>query len=89
MGTTPKAVVEFLARSLVNHPERVQVREIAGAHTDILEVSVAPGELGFVIGRAGRMADAIRHIASAVAHRQGRSVRVDFVDSRDGRPDHR
>ena len=80
MPLTPETVVETIVKALVASPDKVAIRQIRGMRTDILEVSVAPGELGPVIGRQGRMAQAIRHVADSIAHRYGRSVRVDFVD---------
>jgi len=75
-------LVETIVKALVPTPEAVSIRSVRGARTDILEVSVAPGELGMVIGRHGRMAQAIRTVADAVSRRNGRAVRVDFVDGR-------
>lgn len=82
MSAPAEHVVETIVKALVVTPDKVAIRPIRGVRTDILEVSVAPGELGIVIGRNGRMAQAIRIVADAIAHRNGRSVRVDFVDGR-------
>ena len=54
-----KALVEFLAKALVDNPDEVSVNEIEGEHTVILEIRVAPEDMGKVIGKQGRIAQAI------------------------------
>ncbi len=60
-----KELVELIARGLVDHPDRVKVREIEGAQSTLLELRVADGDLGKVIGKQGRTARAIRTILNA------------------------
>jgi hypothetical protein len=60
-----KELVELIARSLVDNPDGVKVREIEGDQTTVLELRVADGDLGKVIGKQGRTARAIRTILGA------------------------
>ncbi len=59
--------VEFMAKSIVDNPEEVQVTEVAGEKTTVIELRVASEDLGKVIGKQGRTAKAIRSILSAAA----------------------
>ncbi|HXG92262.1 MAG TPA: KH domain-containing protein [Blastocatellia bacterium] len=58
-------VVEAIAKALVDHPEEVAVREVDGEATTVLELKVAPQDLGKVIGKQGRTARAIRTLLRA------------------------
>lgn len=62
-----KELVTFIAQSLVDNPEQVQVTEVAGEQTAVLELKVAQEDLGKIIGKQGRTAKAIRTILSAAA----------------------
>ena len=62
-----KALIEYIARSLVDHPEDVQVSEVEGEQTTVLELKVAKEDLGKVIGKQGRTARAMRTILSAAS----------------------
>ena len=62
-----KELVEFMARALVDRPEDVEVREVEGEQTSVLELKVAKEDLGKVIGKQGRTARAMRTILSAAA----------------------
>lgn len=59
--------VEFMAKSIVDNPEEVQVTEVAGEKTTVIELRVASEDLGKVIGKQGRTAKAIRSILNAAA----------------------
>jgi predicted RNA-binding protein YlqC (UPF0109 family) len=76
-----KAVVELLVRELVDHPEQVEVVESRGSTpgTVRLDVHVAPEDTGKVIGRQGRIANALRTVAKAAGARQNLKVFVDIV----------
>ena len=74
-----KALVELVARSLVDHPQAVVVHEVGGAHTTVLELRVAPEDLGKIIGRGGRVIKAIRILARAAATRRGTRVTVEII----------
>jgi predicted RNA-binding protein YlqC (UPF0109 family) len=75
-----RAVVEAIAKSLADKPDAVQVteREARGQH--FLELTMAPGDMGRVIGRQGRTAQAVRTLASLAAELDGTKVSVDFRD---------
>jgi predicted RNA-binding protein YlqC (UPF0109 family) len=73
-------VVEVVARALAVRPEEVHVTEIDRRGTTIVELSMAPGELGRAIGRQGRTAAAVRTLAAAAAELDGARVSVEFVD---------
>jgi predicted RNA-binding protein YlqC (UPF0109 family) len=60
-----KELIELIAKSLVDYPDEVKVREVEGDQTTVLELRVADGDLGKVIGRQGRTARAIRTILGA------------------------
>ena len=73
-------VVEVIARTLAARPEEVRVTQIEHRGRTIIELFMAPGELGRVIGRQGRTATAIRTLASSAAEIDGVKVSVEFVD---------
>ncbi|MGI9533975.1 MAG: KH domain-containing protein [Thermodesulfobacteriota bacterium] len=62
-----KELVILLAKSLVDNPDQVEVTEVAGEQTAVLELRVAPEDLGKIIGKQGKTAKAIRIILSAAA----------------------
>jgi len=74
-----KELVEYIARALVDHPDQVQVRQVEGERSIILELKVAPEDMGKVIGKQGRIAQAIRTVAKAAAARTGKRVEVEIL----------
>ena len=62
-----KELVEFIAKALVDEPDQVRVTEIEGERITVIELRVAPGDLGKVIGKQGRSARSIRTLLNAVA----------------------
>jgi len=62
-----KTLIEYIARSLVDHPDEVQVNEVEGEQTSVLELKVAQEDLGKVIGKQGRTARAMRTILGAAS----------------------
>jgi len=74
-----KALVEFIARELVDHPEAVEVREVEDERGLRLELRVAPEDMGQVIGRQGRIARALRTVVKAASLRTGRRVTVEIA----------
>ncbi len=70
-----KQLVEAIARALVDQPDRVQVNEVAGEQTTVLELRVAQEDLGKVIGKQGRTARAMRTLLAAA----GMKVHKRFV----------
>ncbi|MFL5899296.1 MAG: KH domain-containing protein [Solirubrobacterales bacterium] len=73
-------LLEFLVKALVEEPEKVVVEELEEDGDLVYEISVAEGDLGRVIGKGGRIANAIRTIAKAAAVRIDRRVVVDILD---------
>lgn len=74
-----KQTVEYLVKALVDSPEDVQVDEIPGEEATTYEVRVAADDLGKVIGKQGRIANALRTIVKAVAMKDKRKVYVEIV----------
>lgn len=70
----------FLARSLVDHPEEVKVSSHEDGDTVVLELSVAEGDMGKVIGRQGRIAKAIRTVVKAASARENKKYMVEIVE---------
>lgn len=75
-----KALVEFMVRSLVDKLDEVQVREIDGEQTTVLELKVAPDDLGKVIGRQGRTARAMRTILGAASIRANKRAVLEIIE---------
>lgn len=75
-----REVVEVMVRALVDHPEAVQVSETPERGNSIrVSVSVDPEDVGRVIGRGGKIAQAIRDVAAGAAHHHGLRSYVDFL----------
>lgn len=75
-----KELVEFIARSLVDDAAAVKVDEVDQDRATVLELQVAPDDLGKVIGRQGRTARAIRTVLSAASAKSGRRYSLDILD---------
>ena len=74
-----KELVEFIARSLVDNPDDVQVTEIQEKNSIIIELRVAPDDMGKVIGKQGKIAKSIRTLAKAAAAKAGKKVAVEIM----------
>ncbi len=74
-----KVLIETMARALVDNPEQVEVSEIVGGMTSITELRVAKADLGKVIGKQGRNADAMRTIVSAASMKIHRRVILEII----------
>ena len=75
-----RELVEFLARALVEDPDSVQVEEVEEDGDLVLEVTVSGEDLGRLIGKGGRVANAIRTIAKAASTRADQRVLVEFLE---------
>jgi hypothetical protein len=75
-----RAVVEVVARALVDRPDAVQVSETERRGVAILELTTAPGDMGKIIGRQGRTAAALRTLVSVTAEKHGRRAQLDIRD---------
>ncbi|MFQ5558745.1 MAG: KH domain-containing protein [Acidimicrobiales bacterium] len=77
---TAKAVCEYIVRQIVDHPEEVEVMVSERDSAVRLDVTVADGDMGRVIGKRGRVATAIRTIVRAAGARDDAEIEVEFVD---------
>jgi predicted RNA-binding protein YlqC (UPF0109 family) len=75
-------LVQYLAKSLVNKPDAVEVKETEGDVASVLELKVAKEDLGRIIGKQGRTAKSIRTILNAAASRTNRKVVLEIVEER-------
>ena len=75
-----KDLVEVIAKSLVDNPSEVHVNEIQGGQDLILELRVAPEDMGKVIGKQGRIAKAIRTVVKAAALNKDQKIVVEIID---------
>ena len=75
-----RELVEFLARALVEDPDSVQIEELEENGDLVLEITVGGDDLGRLIGKGGRVANAIRTVAKAASARAERRVLVEFVE---------
>ena len=74
-----RKLVEILAKSLVDNPDQVEVREVPGDRSVLIEVRVASEDMGKVIGKQGRIAKAIRTVVKSAAVRENKRVTVEFI----------
>ncbi len=74
-----KALVEVITKSLVDHPEEVEITEKTEGNAIVLEVKVADSDMGKVIGKQGRIAKAIRAVVKAAAAKEDKKVIVDIA----------
>lgn len=72
-------LVEVIAKGLVDNPDQVSVNEVEGNQSVIIELRVAPEDMGKVIGKQGRIAKAIRTVVKAAATKQNKRVIVEII----------
>jgi uncharacterized protein len=77
-----KELVQYLAKSLVNNPDAVEVQETEGETASVVELKVAKEDLGRIIGKQGRTAKSIRTILNAAASRTNRKVVLEIVEEK-------
>ena len=75
-----KELVEYIARALVDNPESVEVSTIEGEKSTILELKVDEEDIGKVIGKHGRIANAVRTILSSSSNRDGKRFVLEILD---------
>lgn len=75
-----RAVVEVVARALVDNPDSVRVTESERRGMTVLQLSTAPGDMGKIIGRQGRTAAALRTLVAVAAERHGKRAQLDIKD---------
>jgi predicted RNA-binding protein YlqC (UPF0109 family) len=75
-----KDLIEFIAKSLVDHPEEVQVRQSGGGSRIRIELSVTKDDMGRVIGKNGKVANSIRTLLRVAAEREGKQATLDVME---------
>ncbi|MBS4016335.1 MAG: KH domain-containing protein [Candidatus Latescibacteria bacterium] len=75
-----KELIEYMAKALVDNPDKVSLKEIAGEKTLIYELRVGEGDLGKIIGKEGRTAKAMRSIITAAAMKQGKRAQLEILE---------
>ncbi len=75
-----KTLIEYIAKSLVDHPEEVQVSEVEGEQTTVLELKVSKEDLGKVIGKQRRTARAMRTILSAASTKSKKRAVLEILE---------
>ncbi len=75
-----KELIKYIAQALVDHPEQVSVRDITGEHTIMIELKVAKEDMGKVIGKQGRTAQALRTILNAVSGKEKKRITLEILD---------
>jgi predicted RNA-binding protein YlqC (UPF0109 family) len=74
-----KALVETIAKALVDHPDEVRVNAVEHERTLVYELSVHPDDMGKIIGKQGRIAKALRTVVTAASGETGKRVTVEIV----------
>lgn len=72
-------LVEYIAKALVDNPDEVEVNELEGSQSIIIELKVAQEDMGKVIGKQGRIAKAIRTVVKAAAIKENKRVVVEII----------
>ena len=75
-----RELVETIAKALVEHPDEVVVTEKSSGRSILIELQVAPSDMGKVIGKQGRIAKALRSVVKAAASRDDKKVIIDIVE---------
>lgn len=78
-----KEFVEYIVKNLVDHPDKVQINEIGGTHTLIIELSVEKSDVGKIIGKKGKTINAVRTLLMSVASRNGIRVNLEIIEDDD------
>ena len=79
-GSAMRALVEVVARALVDKPDSVKVTETERRGMTVVELTTAPGDMGKIIGRQGRTAAALRTLVSLAAEKHGKRAQLDIRD---------
>ncbi|MBI2941814.1 MAG: KH domain-containing protein [Chloroflexi bacterium] len=74
-----KELVEYIAKSLVDHPDQVRVMQVVGEQSIILELQVAQEDMGKIIGKEGRIANAIRTLLKVAAAKEGKRAVLEIL----------
>ena len=79
MASSMKDLVEYVAKTIVDDPDQVHVSEIEGENSIILELRVGPNDMGRVIGKGGRTANALRRLVRVLAAKQDKRATLEIV----------
>jgi predicted RNA-binding protein YlqC (UPF0109 family) len=74
-----KELVEYIARGLVENPDQVRVTQVIGEQSIVLELKVAQDDMGKIIGKEGRIANAIRTLLKVAAAKQGKRAVLEIL----------
>lgn len=75
-----KELIKFIAQALVDHPEAVEVSEVEGQQTSVIELKVAKDDMGKIIGKQGRTANAIRNILAAASGKTKKRSVLEIIE---------
>jgi predicted RNA-binding protein YlqC (UPF0109 family) len=75
-----KDLIQYIARSIVDNPEQVKVEVVEGSHTSVLELKVAKEDIGKIIGKQGRTAQAMRTILSAACGKTKKRMVLEIIE---------
>ena len=75
-----KEFVEYIVKNLVDNPDKVQINEIGGTHTLIIELRVDKADIGKIIGKRGKTINAVRTLLMSVASRNGMRVNLEILE---------
>ena len=74
-----KELLEYLIRSIVDEPDAIEVKEVTGEKALVFEIKVAESDIGKVIGKHGRIINAIRTVVRAAAVKEGKKVSIELI----------
>lgn len=80
MELTMKELVSYIAKALVDYPEEVEVSEIEGEHSLVIELKVAKSDMGRIIGKQGHTATAIRTVLNAAARKMKKNAVLEIIE---------
>ncbi len=75
-----KELVEYMAQQIVDHPEDVRVEEVAGGRSVVYELRVSPADMGRIIGKHGRVANAMRSLLHIASIRSGKRATLEIME---------
>jgi predicted RNA-binding protein YlqC (UPF0109 family) len=75
-----KELIAYMAKALVDNPDEVEVKEVQGEHTSVIELKVAKEDIGKIIGKQGRTAQSLRTILSAASTKERRRCTLEIIE---------
>jgi predicted RNA-binding protein YlqC (UPF0109 family) len=80
MGLTMKELIDYIARELVEHPDEVEVSEVEGEHSLVIELKVAKSDMGRIIGKQGHTAMAMRTVLNAASRKIKKNAVLEIIE---------